>query len=331
MSASETGGRRFFHSFPRAKAGETADDTLQRGVRILQSMKEVGLVLAPEIVEWGLGALTSGREQLSMLQRRASFTELSPSELVEHSKTFGPLSLSFDIGMLRGAGATPVIYVPQGVTGSALSQIGTFCVRGAYHTRHVLRQLQDLKAWSDPDIVAKRKGMHVDSDFKLTLQNTNSANEIVASYEVPALNVQHMLQHVGFNNIPFEHSTGVLSVFMNMFYPTDNVHTDTQLGYYRQREWRLIAGDLNFNGRPMGRSLSANEATTIQAIDDKFWNRELEVDGVRKTRLALALVYDPVPGWSLFDLVEGAFVPEAAMDQVRAIVGDQVSIFPAKA
>lgn len=240
--------RRFFHSFPRAKTGEREEVTLDRGLSILTSLKEVGLVLAPEMVEWDVGAITSGREQLRLLQRRASFTELSFGELVGHSRAFGPIALSFDIGKLREAGATPVIYVPQGLTASALSQIGTFCVRGAYHTRAVLRQLQELEEVSDPSRAQKRFGQPTSSDYTLKLQNTDPSGKIVVSKEIPAAHVQYFLQHVGFNSIPFNHSTGILSVFMNMFYPTDNTHADVQLGYYRQREWRLIAGDMNFNG-----------------------------------------------------------------------------------
>jgi hypothetical protein len=83
-------------------------------------MKEVGLVLAPELVNWDVSAISGGAEQLHILQRRACFTELSATELVAHSAIFGPVAMSFDIARLRGAGATPVIYVPQGVEETAL-------------------------------------------------------------------------------------------------------------------------------------------------------------------------------------------------------------------
>ena len=286
--------------------------------------ERVGLVLAPEIVEWDVNAITRSREQLRTLQCRACFTELSAAELGAHSKIFGPIALSFDIAKLREVGATPVIYVPQGIADSALSQIGTFCVRGAYHTRYVLRQPQGLKEMSDPEVAAKRFGQPVAPDYKLILRNPDSAGNIVAEYDVPASHVQNVLQHVGFNNIPFDHSIGVLSVFLNMFYPTDNTHTGDQLSYYRQREWRLIAGDINFNGRPMGRGLSDTEIATLQNIDPDFWNRELMLEGVRRQRSALALVYDPIPDWMLFDLVEAVFVPEHAIGRAQAIVGDKI-------
>jgi hypothetical protein len=124
-----------------------------------------------------------------------------------------------------------------------------------------------------------------------------------------------------------DHSVGILSVFLNIFYPTDNPHTGDHLGYYRQREWRLIAGDINFNERPMGRSLSVPEVTRLEEIDPQFWTRELTVDGAQRPRSALALVYDPVPNWNFFELVEAIFVPRHAIDRVRAIVGNKIALY----
>ncbi len=70
---------------------------------------------------------------------------------------------------------------------------------------------------------------------------------------MPASNIDAMMKHVGYRNIPFDHSIGMLGIFLNIFYPTDNTHSGELLGYYRQREWRLIGGELNFNDRPLGR------------------------------------------------------------------------------
>src|SRR5208283_2111076 len=156
---------------------------------------------------------------------RASFTELSDAELPRHTKVFGPISLSFDIGVLREAGATPVMYIPQVVASSALSQIGTICVRGAYHTRAVLGQLQDLKRVSDPNTALATFGRPMNPDCKATLANKDPDGNVVATYEVPTAHIQQVLNHVGYRNIPFDHSTGILSIFMNMFYPADNMHT----------------------------------------------------------------------------------------------------------
>jgi hypothetical protein len=83
--------RHFFHSFPRPKRDESANDTLDRGLKILTFMKQVGLILAPEVVHWDVSVLAPDAPQVHLLQCRASFTELAISELARHSKTFGPI------------------------------------------------------------------------------------------------------------------------------------------------------------------------------------------------------------------------------------------------
>ena len=319
--------RRFFHSFPRPKANESKNDTLERGLRILSFMKDCGLILAPEIVEWNVSTLSgTPDERLSLLQRRACFTELPLAELPAHMATFGPIALAFDIPTLRSAGATPVIYLPQGTEPSALSQISTFCVRGAYHTQYVLRQLQGLKEASDPVLAAETYAHPVSPDYKLILKNPDKTGNIAAHYEIPASSVRDVLQFVGFNNIPFNQSIAVLNVFLNLFYPTDNTHTDEALGYYRQREWRLIAGDINFNGRPIGRNLSKSEVAQLHNIDRRFWAHKLTVGGIRQQRSDVALVHEPAPDWNFIEQIETIFVPEYAVPRVCAIVGNKVAV-----
>ncbi len=319
--------RHFFHSFPRPKAEESEDATLERGLNILRFMRACGLVLAPEIVDWNV-SFSGAAEQLQILQQRACFTELSTAELPRHSAMFGPIALAFDLAKLRSVGAIPVIYIPQGDEISALSQIGTFCVNGAYHTQYVLNQFQRLKEQSDPGLLAGQLGRPVAPNYTLNLQNSDPAGNIVAEYSIPASNVRDVLQHVGFNSIPFDHSIGVLNVFLNMFYPTDNNHTGDELGYYRQREWRLIAGNIQINRRQICRSLSESEAAKLLEIDPKFWTRELMVNGVSHQRSDLALLYEPMRDWNFLELVEAIFVPESAIERVRAIVGDKIAVRP---
>jgi hypothetical protein len=132
--------RFFYHSFPRPKHGEEPETNLEQGTKILSFMAEAGLILAPEVVHWDASAVSGNSEEILILQRRACFTELSESELPGHSRIFGPISLAFDIADLRGAGALPVIYSPQGIKNSIVSQLSTILLRGAWHTEKALNQ-----------------------------------------------------------------------------------------------------------------------------------------------------------------------------------------------
>jgi len=318
--------RFFFHTFPRPKQCELSEATQNRALSILRFMKEAGLVLAPEIVNWQLPLQEGGVEHLPILQRRACFTELSVGELDGHMATFGPISLSFDIDKLRAIGLTPVIYVPQGAGIGSLSQISSFCVKAAWHTRYVLQRLQELKEVSDPATALKRFGYPLSPNATLQLQNTDPTGTAVANYTVPASNVDAMMKHIGYRNIPFDHSIGMLSVFLNIFYPTDNTHSGELLGYYRQREWRLIGGELNFNNRLLGRPLTQPEIARLMTIDEHFWSRELSWAGSLRPRSALAVIYDPADKWDFFEIVEKVFVPRSIEMEARAIAGNKVAV-----
>ena len=185
--------RRLFHSFPRPRHGEPPANTLDRGLVILNFMKEAGLVLAPEIVEWDLSILLQKQDPVRVLQRRACFTELSLEELPNHASVFGPISLSFDIDKLRASGATPIIYIPQGQAGSILSHLGAFCVYCTTATQYVLRQLHELKELSDPKIVELRTGKPVDLNYTLNLRNTGPDGSVVVESIVPAEHVRNVL------------------------------------------------------------------------------------------------------------------------------------------
>jgi hypothetical protein len=243
--------RFFFHTFPRWKKDETREATIERALKILDFMKQVGLVLAPEIVTWELPLPAGNVERLSLLQRRACFTELAYGELADHAAIFGPFSLAFDIDRLRNAGLTPVIYAPQGFGLGTMSQISSFCVKAAWHTRYILERLQELKNICDPAKSMDLFGHPLSPTAQINLTNVDAIGKPVAEYPVPAANIDSVMKYIGFRNIPFDHSIGMLSVFLNIFYPTDNSHTSELLEYYRQREWRLIGSDLSFNGRPI--------------------------------------------------------------------------------
>ena len=105
--SNETEKRFFYHSFPRR--GCNAKSEIKNGCRILELIRDVGLLLTPEIISWEYPhADGSPPRQQTILQRRACFTELAPSQLAEHSKAFGHFALEFEIEVLKDLGALPV-------------------------------------------------------------------------------------------------------------------------------------------------------------------------------------------------------------------------------
>ena len=100
----------FYHSFPRPRDGE---DTIDRGLKILECLANVGIILAPEIVEWNQPLSNGNFRKHYTVQQRICFTEISPYELRAHGKKFGPFAIEWEINSLRQLGAIPVFYIPQ--------------------------------------------------------------------------------------------------------------------------------------------------------------------------------------------------------------------------
>src|ERR1022692_3330923 len=93
--------RFFYHSFPRLRRGETPEQQVEKGLRILALIGKTGLVLAPEIVVWKQPTQDGNVRVLEQLQKRICFTELSEADLPEHGRRFGRFAIEFDLGWER--------------------------------------------------------------------------------------------------------------------------------------------------------------------------------------------------------------------------------------
>ena len=114
-------------------------------------MERLGLVLAPEIVEWCPSVSLGTPSPIQVLQRRISFTELSPEEIGGHSKRFGPFALEFETSTLRSLGALPVIYMPQSLSAeSPFALIGPFVVGHLGQIHGMLEKLKELDYLGSP-------------------------------------------------------------------------------------------------------------------------------------------------------------------------------------
>ncbi len=220
----------------------------------------------------------------------------------------------------------PVIYAPQAIDGHPNSGIAEFCVKAATHTKYVLERLEELKKLALELETGHYKGIPVQPGVVVNLRNTDLEGNAVSEYPIKAEDLAGLMRYLGFRNIPFDHSIGMLGVYENMFYPTDNTHVDDQLGYYRQREWRLVGSDIAINGHRLTRELAEDERKTIETIDSEFWTREFTVSGAAVSRSALAQIYSPQTSSALGDIVEKILVPSSAEAAVRKIFDGNIQV-----
>ena len=316
--------RFFYHSFPRQRQGETHCETASRGWGILQSMPKLGLVLAPEVVEWHAPVSLGTPSPIQILQRRICFTELSPQELGGHSTRFGPFALEFDTTVLRRIGALPVIYMPQALSAQDhLALLGPFVVGHLGQIRGTLEKLNKLDQYNDPAYLQSLGAKFIAEDCLFTLTNVDESGGAVQEFQVSWKAIRDLLSFIGFETAPFNAMMGVTSIAQALFYPTDDYYHDQELGYYRQREWRITA-DYYVNESPRGRTLQDKEKELLLALDASFWGGNTHSSKpIPRVDEALALV-QPTPA-DLLSMITRIVVPDNFFDQAHQVFGDRVT------
>ena len=316
--------RFFYHSFPRPRQGETHNETASRGWAILRSMKRLGLILAPEVVEWRTPVSLGTSSPIQVVQRRICFTELSQQELSQHSTRFGPFALEFEITALRRIGALPVIYMPQALSEEDhLALLGPFVVGHFGQIRGTLEQLNQLDQFNDPAYLESFGAKVMAEDCMVALRNGDESRGIVQEFQAPWKVIRDLLSFIGFETAPFNVMIGAISIAQAMFYPTDDDHYDHALGYYRQREWRITA-DYYVNGSPSGRSLQDEEKMLLLELDESFWGGNTHSSKpIPRADEALVLV-QPTPS-ELLGLIARIIVPDNFCGRARQLFGDSVT------
>ena len=302
--------RYFYHSFPRRRDDGTSE--IDKGCQILSAIKDHGLLLVPEFIEWKQPTADNSSRTFPVLQKRVCFTELEPKELRKHGETFGNFSLEFETATVRSLGAVPVFYVPQPVgptpDGNA---VGVALLATAIDAFNVVTRLAFLEAVLNGKVpVAKTIPLNVGF-----ADSPNNRGE----YQLETAEARTLLRaigHVVTQWLQLERGTGAL---LNFFYPADNLKHDKLLDYYRQREWR-IACEFAINGVEIMRSLSTAEAKRILEIDADFFGREVQTGTGTTTTLSHLRLLPGLHGKALIEMVRRVIVPQAAVTRVASIL-----------
>jgi hypothetical protein len=299
--------RFLYHSFPRRDRNSAVE--IDTGCKVLSLIRDAGLLLAPEVVKWQYSHAdgTSPRKQ-EIQQTRVCFTELSPSELPRHAESFGHFALEFRIDMLKGLGAIPVFYIPQGVAGTP-AELGSMLVMQSIDAAVLAGRLaqvkQDIEA--APSVITARREWKFGSDtqklFSLDVAETSRVIEALTY----ALTPPDMLFH------------GLMGL-LYMFYPADDVSHDDALAYYRQREWR-IARNFAIRGEDVMRRPSEELIKRALNIDATFWGDEFpRGSGSRRRRAEQLLVYQGIGGKRIIEMVNRVIVPPQAVERAQDIL-----------
>jgi hypothetical protein len=324
----ETLDRNFYHSFPRIRPHDSRQQTISVGLAILRTIRQLGLILAPELLEWHQSLANGAYRTIILRQSRICFTELAREQVEAHGKRFGPFSLEFRIDTLRRLGALPVIYMPQQLRDDRkFSTIGATVVAELSDIRYTIQQLHQLSQVSDPNrVLASRppgSATGVAEDFSIILRNVDPEKNVVSEKQVSAKSISDTLNYIGYRNAPFDPMDGVLSFVQSLFYPADDVLHDGLLEYYRQREWRLVAGAI-VDQNLQSRTLTEAEKSTLLGIDQRFWGKVLSDGKISSRRVDDAQVIEKSDDKHVSELIHSVIVPKEAYDDAKAIFGEKV-------
>ncbi|MEQ1748358.1 MAG: hypothetical protein ABL974_02980 [Prosthecobacter sp.] len=264
--------RYFYHCFPRPRRKSIAPVD---GIEVLKSILANGLLLVPEIVEFG---------NTQIIQRRICFTELAEDQLPDHACEFGEFALEFEIDTLRELGGMPAIYLPS----QAGETKGLNGVGGILPAMYA--QLQDF-------IQEFKRLKHADAKWGKFLDDTTN--------------------RLGLQSV--DHLYWVPEVFLNLCMPTENLRYTDGLGYYRQREWRLIHNFVH-NGEMPARELSSEQKSELEKINPFFSELIGLRDQPRAERSALCLYFRGLNNELVFSKVRRLHVPQSKFEQVSALL-----------
>lgn len=302
--------RYFYHSFPRRSGSG-----IEKGLQILRSIIKSGLLLTPEQTSWqepvSDGTLS---KPWSVIQKRACFTELAPSELKEHSAVFGRFALEFEIRILRQLGATPVFYLPRASPDDVgFESLAASLVCRTGEIQVLLNRLGDLE-----DLV---KGTENKSEV---LDVTNNETGKQQHTRMSIGGAQDLLLFLTHGAQPASILRNALRVLSGFFYPAEDLSYTNPLYYYRQREWRIVA-NMSKLGEEQTRALTEREVEYLLQLDQEFFGKELEFFTGTYRRVNQCQYFEALEGKTFIRYVRRVIVPdEAVREAANILAGDDM-------
>jgi hypothetical protein len=297
--------RYFYHSFPR-KWRET-DAEIEKGCTILSIIRDSGLIMAPEIVEWRYEYLDgSPARTAEVLQRRISFTELPPEEVAGHAKKFGRFALEFEVPVLKALGAIPVFYIPQalsmakGAEGAASTLVMQFLDGMSLVERIASIQEELARTGQTSGSLRRTYGFQHKRDFEFDVAATKRLLDALMHALTPSPRLRDGMRGTA-----------------NFFFGADDLKHDEALGYYREREWR-IAGAMTLRNEDIVFSPTDRLVGRLLALDTDFFGREYPA-GEGKNRAEQSYVMPGLDGRPIIDMIRRVIVPEAGLDSATAV------------
>lgn len=295
--------RHFYHSFPRSDRG--ADTEIPTGLSILRQIVQHGFLLTPETHEIRQEFQNPHRAVTAWLvQQRFCLTELNAAELPWHASEFGSFALEFDISAARSIGAMPVLYFNR----STPDEGGTwYLARMLTHLSYIREQL----LWRIIDLKNGVLGAG---------SNPNAPIKIANGVTISAFEAAAFLDFLGvsgdFDPHQLEASIRLSSCLWS---PTENLRYNSLLGYYKQREWRIVPGPER-TGLKFA-DLSDVQKEQLLELNPQFFSGEFQIEPKKTARrIDACKVLKDVDSRHILSQVRRIIAPRAALKDAEQVV-----------
>lgn len=303
--------RFFYHSFPRSPFGSNSGwscnpDCIKKGLKILESISEIGLMMTPETWELPVELVDGGPapEPIPIYQVRVCFTAITPADLEAHSECFGPFSLEFDISVLRRMGAMPVVYLAPTI--GSKTEFGGSSISLLHRLKEIhmlLERLHSMKLIcsqiSQPGPVRFKTASHGELSIRAS---TTGVLDVVAALE-------HGIRDVDILRASIDSLSGLM-------YPSE--YSDDLLEYFKEREWRITNGFVHSaSASGLFDELSDENKAKAALQDPNYFNSLIEMKSGPGPVIDFCRVISDFDGKSIFDLCTRLVVPGAVLKQVK--------------
>lgn len=301
--------RYFYHSFPRHSLGECSE--LVTGIDVLVSIATSGFLLTPEILDWRESRSNGSFGKLwRVSQKRCCFTELASHELAKHSSTFGSFSIEFDVQTFRELGGMPVFYLPRGSGDNIkLENLAAMLMARLGEIQGLLTLLAGLaKLLSDSDDKSQILSVTKNGQHSYTRCSLGGAEDL--------------LQYITDDGVSVSALLNTVKGLANLFAPTEEEGDQDLNAYYREREWRFIAG-VEWNSQGVDRDLTDHEKEALRGINDVFFDQVLDnPDTGERPRVELCKYFEKLDGRPLLQYAHRIIVPREAIKQAVDSLGE---------
>lgn len=113
-----------------------------------------------------------------------------------------------------------------------------------------------------------------------------------------------------------------LRTIAGYFYPTDHPEYTSLLGYYRQREWRLL-GNWVRKGIPVTVPVSENDVEALLRINPEFFGEEIEFRSGRQMRARGCQLYKTFREASVLQSIRRLICPRTSMVDVEGLLRER--------